>query len=166
MEDGTTMGAERGSLKLKLMIAAVLGVVIAALALINLPTAPTWAEQVDLGSPQGQGGESLKVKLGLLLFSDTTLSNPPGQACISCHSPSAGFTFPDSRTNEIYGIAPGAVQGRQGNRAVPTIAYASFIQEGPPQYDPSLTAYVGGLFWDGLRNRSGEPGDVPVSECQ
>jgi cytochrome c peroxidase len=38
---------------------------------------------------------------------------------------------------------------RFGNRAVPTIAYGAFIQAGPPQYDAALTAYVGGLFWDG-----------------
>ncbi|HEY1921132.1 MAG TPA: cytochrome-c peroxidase, partial [Tepidisphaeraceae bacterium] len=149
MEEGTT-GVERGSLKLKLTIAAILVATVAALTLFNLPTVPTWAEQVDLSAPSGSNSQqSLKVKLGLLLFSDTTLSSPTGQACISCHSPSAGFTFPDSRTNEIFGVAPGAVKGRQGNRAVPTIGYASFIQEGPPQYDPDLTAYVGGLFWDG-----------------
>ena len=89
------------------------------------------------------------VALGKALFFDTTLSNPPGQGCISCHAPDAGFTFPDSSVNQKYGVATGAVAGRFGNRKVPTIAYAAYLTQGVPHYDASVQAYVGGLFWDG-----------------
>jgi cytochrome c peroxidase len=44
---------------------------------------------------------------------------------------------------------PGIVPGRFGNRKPPTISYAKFLPQGPPTYSASLTAYMGGLFWDG-----------------
>jgi cytochrome c peroxidase len=88
------------------------------------------------------------AQLGQDLFFDTSLSNPPGQACASCHSPQAGFTFPNSNINATQAIAPGAVPGRVGNRLPPSVTYAKFSPPGPV-YDPSLTAYAGGLFWDG-----------------
>jgi cytochrome c peroxidase len=88
------------------------------------------------------------VQLGYQLFNDTKLSSPAGQSCASCHSPSAAFTLPNSQINASSGIAPGAVPGRFGNRLPPSITYAKFSPPGP-FYDPSLTAYSGGLFWDG-----------------
>jgi cytochrome c peroxidase len=97
----------------------------------------------------GNSSQSLKVQLGELLFNETNLSTPAGQSCASCHSQTAGFTYPESNDNLKKGIAEGAISKRFGFRAVPTMAYSSFIAAGPPQYDPSLTAYVGGLFWDG-----------------
>ncbi len=148
MEDGM-MGVRAGSLQLKLVIAAVLAVILGVFVVFNLPMEPTWAQQADMVAPQGANGENLKVTLGRLLFNDTSLSNPKGESCASCHAADTGFTFPNSKVNEIYGVGTGAVQGRFENRAVPTIAYAAFIQEGPPQYDAALTAFVGGLFWDG-----------------
>src|SRR5690349_5103715 len=41
-----------------------------------------------------------EASLGRELFFDTSLSNPAGQSCASCHAPSAGFTFPDSHVND------------------------------------------------------------------
>jgi cytochrome c peroxidase len=88
------------------------------------------------------------VQLGLALFHDKNLSNPPGQSCASCHSAPEAFTFPDAVTNASSGIAPGAVPGRFGNRLPPSVTYAKFSPPGP-YYDPNLTAYAGGQFWDG-----------------
>jgi cytochrome c peroxidase len=109
--------------------------------------------QADFPGPNpfgaGGGESTLKSELGKQIFFDATLSNPAGQSCASCHAAEAGFTFPDSKTNERYGVAPGVIQGRFGFRAVPTVAYSVFIAAGPPQYDPNLTAFAGGLFWDG-----------------
>jgi cytochrome c peroxidase len=90
-----------------------------------------------------------KEQLGKRLFSDTTLSNPGGMACISCHDPGAGFSFPNSTVNEEYGTAPGVVTGRFGDRKVPTISYAAYIPVGPPSPNQTLMAYAGGFFWDG-----------------
>lgn len=89
------------------------------------------------------------VALGRALFRDKSLSNPPGLACISCHDPSTGYTFPESATNKAHGMAPGAMPGRFGNRKPPTVAYAPFLAKGIPHYDKDAIAWVGGLFWDG-----------------
>jgi cytochrome c peroxidase len=115
-----------------------------------MPGVPARADMPGMNSGfKPTGNNSLKAELGKALFFDTGLSNPAGQSCASCHAAEAGFTFPDSKINEKYGVAPGVIQGRFGFRAVPTIAYAAFIAAGPPAYDPDLTAFVGGLFWDG-----------------
>jgi cytochrome c peroxidase len=132
--------------------AAVLGVLFAGIGLM--------AYSINHGNPSGGSAsishrvngsnpEIVKQDLGRLLFFDTTLSNPVGQSCASCHAEEAGFTFPDSRINSELGVATGAVKGRFGNRAVPTIAYAAYLLQGPPQYDNDLQTYVGGMFWDG-----------------
>ncbi len=90
----------------------------------------------------------LKTQLGLAIFFDTNLSNPPGQSCGSCHAPQVGWTFPNSEVNLNLGPVPGAVQGRFGNRKPPTISYAQYTPVGPPALQ-SFGLYVGGVFWDG-----------------
>jgi cytochrome c peroxidase len=83
-----------------------------------------------------------KVKLGALIFNDKSLSEPPGQACASCHDPARAFADPrGTATSE------GAVAGRFGARNAPSVAYASFT----PALSPSgeETGYAGGLFLDG-----------------
>ena len=96
--------------------------------------------------------------LGRELFFDTTLSKPAGQACASCHAPEAGFRYPESRTNELFGVANGAIEHRVANRSVPTVSYAAFIPDGPPiahfagssMMKPlAELLFIGGLFWDG-----------------
>ena len=93
------------------------------------------------------GGEPPLASLGKKIFLDTSLSNPPGQGCVSCHSPETAFA--DSRR-----VSPGAVKGREGRRNAPSLMYAALI---PPQrledtYDENgdLEYIVeGGLFLDG-----------------
>lgn len=94
-------------------------------------------------------GKLMLVMLGKQLFSDKTLSEPAGQACISCHDPKAGFSFPDSDINQNLGVAPGVVSGRFGFRKVPTNSYVTFLPEGPPTLQGVEQVYVGGLFMDG-----------------
>jgi cytochrome c peroxidase len=141
------IGQDSKGLKVIVLLALATGVGI--LSYRGIPAEPVRADSSEFNPYRGKPEEGLKVELGRLLFFETNLSTPAGQSCGSCHLPSAGFTFPDSRTNLKLGVAPGAEYGRFGFRAVPTVAYASFIAAGPPQYDPSLTAYAGGLFWDG-----------------
>jgi cytochrome c peroxidase len=141
-------GDSASSVGLRLVIAGILVVATASLAIFELSADPQRTKPIAV-LHQGSSPQNLKAELGKLLFNDTTLSNPPGQSCASCHAAEAGFTFPNSRINEIYGVAPGVVPGRFVNRAVPTITYAVYIQTGTPVYDPDLAAYVGGLFWDG-----------------
>ena len=78
--------------------------------------------------------------LGGSLYFDTNLSEPAGQACSSCHDPSAGFADPDQYLPVSEGVRPGLF----GNRNSPTASYAAF--------SPTFTlkgGIVGGQFWDG-----------------
>lgn len=89
------------------------------------------------------------IDLGRQLFDDTTLSTPGGMACVSCHDPAAGFSYPNSQINQMLGPVPGVVPGRFGFRKPPSAAYAAYLPTGVPYYDDSVQAYVGGLFYDG-----------------
>jgi cytochrome c peroxidase len=91
------------------------------------------------------GKAESKVTLGRTLFFDTNLSNPKGQSCASCHSPSTSFSDPFHNM-----ISPGAVKGLAGNRNAPMASYTMFF----PRFHYSVedTTYEGGLFWDGRAN--------------
>lgn len=78
-------------------------------------------------------------QLGKKLFFDTNLSNPPGQACSSCHLPQAGFSDPDKGLP----VSEGVIAGRFGFRNTPTATYAGYS----PEF--SLALELGGQFWDG-----------------
>ncbi|MCH1508928.1 MAG: c-type cytochrome [Akkermansiaceae bacterium] len=87
------------------------------------------------------------VVIGRKIFMDTSLSQPVGQGCVSCHDPKAAFA--DARR-----VSPGAVNGRKGRRNAPTLMYAALI---PPIaaedfYDEEgelIYVLEGGLFLDG-----------------
>ncbi len=93
------------------------------------------------------GFEFTLEALGKKIFLDTSLSNPPGQGCVSCHSPKDAFADPRR-------VSLGAVEGRLGRRNAPSLMYAALI---PPQrledtYDENgEVEYIveGGLFLDG-----------------
>src|SRR6185437_6048991 len=57
--------------------------------------------------PPAPTGPSAEVQLGRALFFDTSLSNPRGMSCGSCHAPAAGWTFPNSDINQRFGPVPG-----------------------------------------------------------
>lgn len=75
------------------------------------------------------------VALGRALFHDKTLSDPEGMACVSCHDPKTGYSYPSSFVNAYFGTVPGAVRNRFGNRRPPSLAYAPFMKKGVPHYD-------------------------------
>lgn len=81
-----------------------------------------------------------KEALGKQLYFDENLSEPNGQACASCHLPSAGFADPDQNLPVSEGVIP----GRFGGRNSPTASYAAFIPEFTLKGGVS-----GGQFWDG-----------------
>ena len=93
------------------------------------------------------GSELPLAALGGKIFLDTSLSNPPGQGCVSCHSPKDAFADPRR-------ISPGAVKGRVGRRNAPSLMYAALIpsQRLEDTYDDNgELEYIveGGLFLDG-----------------
>ena len=59
-----------------------------------------------------QTGLTPVEELGEFLYFDLNLSTPPGQACASCHEPSAGFVDPDFQLPVSEGVIPGLFGGR------------------------------------------------------
>ena len=84
-----------------------------------------------------------KAQLGKAFFNDTTLSNPKGESCGTCHSESKDFTDPRPGPT-----SQGAVAGLFSFRHAPSIRYMAFSPDfsdtGGEQGGP-----LGGQFWDG-----------------
>lgn len=97
--------------------------------------------------------------IGRKIFMDTSLSQPVGQGCVSCHDPKAAFA--DARR-----VSPGAVNERKGRRNAPTLMYAALI---PPIaaedfYDEEgelIYVLEGGLFLDGRAHNQFEQVQMP-----
>ncbi|MGJ8697851.1 MAG: cytochrome-c peroxidase [Verrucomicrobiaceae bacterium] len=99
----------------------------------------------------GLGNASAEVPpladLGKKIFFDTSLSQPAGQGCVSCHQPDHAFADPRP-------VSPGAVEGKKGRRNAPSLMYAALI---PPLtlediYDENgEESFIieGGYFLDG-----------------
>jgi cytochrome c peroxidase len=106
--------------------------------------------------PQEESLASLAL-LGKYVFFDE-ISDPPRQACASCHVPAMGWTGHVPAINRNGVAIPGANPHTVGGRKSPTSAYASFS---PPFAttvlpgsnngcaDGSGVRCIGGLFWDG-----------------
>ncbi len=116
-------------------------------------------------SPEGESSQpnsveagaalSAKERLGKLLFFESSLSTPPGQACSDCHDPSVAFANPDKELP----VSRGAISGRYGNRNDMPAAYSAFV---PPRHrDQEEGIWVGGLFWDGRVNTLAEQAQGP-----
>src|SRR6185436_14082457 len=88
-------------------------------------------------------GRDRVAALGELLFNDTNLSSPAGQACATCHVAELAFTDPDADVPTSQGV----LADRFGVRNSPMAAYASFVP--PLHIDPEEGLFVGGLFLDG-----------------
>ena len=98
------------------------------------------------------------AQLGALLFAETGLSNPVGEACAECHSTRVAFRDPDSD----HSTSKGAVAGRFGSRNTPSIMYARFI---PPLHrDAASGEWIGGLFLDGRANTLQDQLTIPLRD--
>ncbi len=91
-------------------------------------------------------------QLGKDIVFDITLSDPPGYACFTCHTPQTGHASPGppdgSEVNAILGIPSGVRPGRFTPRKPMTYAATAFCPIGP-YFDATLGVYLGGNFWDG-----------------
>ena len=129
-------------MKLRLKVATVLGAIASVITLgVSNHVTPAAQIAIPVRPPLSALGDQL--------FHDTTLSEPAGMACVTCHDPSTGFSYPESDVNDQMGPVPGIIQGRFGNRKPPSAAYAPYLLSGTPTYDPNVQAFTGGLFWDG-----------------
>lgn len=110
---------------------------IAALPLVAAPN-------VALGQTATGSKSDALVALGQALFFDARLSNPPGQACATCHDPSRAFS--DPRQEGAGGALSLGADGRSlGDRNAPTLTYLFHV----PSFHRAGSQYVGGFFLDG-----------------
>jgi cytochrome c peroxidase len=114
---------------------------------------------VTATTPAADSGPSLEddrqVRLGRLLFFDASLSEPAGQACVTCHQPARAFTDPDDGQPTSKGVHV----DRFGNRNTPSAMYMAFSPAF--HFDEKEGHYVGGQFWDGRAATLEEQAKVP-----
>jgi cytochrome c peroxidase len=84
--------------------------------------------------------------IGKRIFFDTTLSNPGGQACGSCHDPAGAFS---GNFGSAVGVPFAADGTTLGLRNTPTAMYAGFTPAFSVQADGMRLLAIGGQFLDG-----------------
>lgn len=94
-------------------------------------------------SQAGATSLSPEQALGKALFFDARLSQPAGQACAQCHSPTHGFSDPRSSLP----VSEGVHKGRFTSRNAPTVAYLASAPDF--HFDKKEGLYLGGFFLDG-----------------
>ncbi len=105
------------------------------------------------------------TRLGELLFNDTNLSEPKGQACVSCHDPK--LKHQGNNGSSIVAVAKGSRPSVFGNRNVPSIMYTyttmpfhiatELGSDGSVEYIP-----MGGLFLDGRADSLAAQAKMPM----
>ena len=102
---------------------------------------------------------SPKEQLGKQLFEDTTLSEPKGDACSSCHDPKRAFA--GDNHSKVDGVAAGAVKGATGTRNTPTAMYAMYSPGFHFEDSPDGPTPPGGQFWDGRADSLAQQAQLP-----
>jgi cytochrome c peroxidase len=88
------------------------------------------------------------VALGKAIFSDASLSEPPGTSCASCHDPARAFSGTHGST---IGVPLGSRPGHFARRTTPSVLYLRFVPKFHFFEDDEAAApsAFGGFFWDG-----------------
>ena len=88
-------------------------------------------------------GLSDSALIGKLIFFDTTLSEPIGISCATCHSPMSAFSDPRHTA-----LSEGSAH-QKGNRNANAISYMTFAPNRRTELVRGIWDAVGGFFWDG-----------------
>ncbi|HET7729908.1 MAG TPA: cytochrome c peroxidase [Usitatibacter sp.] len=97
--------------------------------------------------------------IGKSLFFDTSLSNPPGQSCASCHDPQRGFA---GNFGSGAGVPFAADGVTLGVRNTPTAAYARFAPGFSVIAQGARQVARGGQFLDGRAASLEEQAGMPL----
>ena len=100
-----------------------------------------------------------RERLGLNLFFDGNLSEPPGTACASCHDPRRGFT---GNNNTMIGVAMGSRSDQFGMRDAPTLMYLATVKRFGSMVSEGKRVPSGGHFWDGRADTLEEQARQPL----
>jgi cytochrome c peroxidase len=99
------------------------------------------------GAPSAdETGLSRLELIGKRIFFDTSLSNPAGQACGSCHVAATAFS---GNFGSTVGVPFAADAATLGLRNTPTAMYASFTPRFTVEADGAHLLPIGGQFLDG-----------------
>lgn len=88
-------------------------------------------------------GLSDSALIGKLIFFDTSLSEPVGVSCATCHSPMSGFSDPRHTA-----FSEGS-NHQVGTRNANAISYMTFAPNRRTEVVRGVWDAVGGFFWDG-----------------
>ena len=89
-----------------------------------------------------------RIALGKAIFFDSTLSEPHGTSCASCHAPSRAFS---GNHGSSIGVPRGSRPKHFARRNAPSVLYVRYVPRfyfhlGDDDVQPSP---IGGFFWDG-----------------
>ena len=108
---------------------------------------------------------TVREKVGQSIFLDTTLSNPPGTSCASCHGADTAFSGSNGSDN---GVARGSRPGHFARRNAPSVMYVNIV---PPFHfaleddDDVAESPVGGLTWSGRADTVAEFARLPLFDA-
>jgi cytochrome c peroxidase len=121
---------------------------------------------VDLIPPHTVPPLTAREKVGQLIFLDTTLSDPPGTSCASCHDPATAFS---GTHGSVSGVAQGSRPGHFARRSAPSVMYVKYIPafhfafEDDDDVEPSP---FGGLTWSGRADTVAEFVRLPLFDAE
>jgi cytochrome c peroxidase len=106
-----------------------------------------------------------REKVGQSIFLDTTLSNPPGTSCSSCHDAATAFS---GNNGSDSGVARGSRPGHFARRNAPSVMYMKYV----PAFhfaleddDDVAETPFGGLTWSGRADTVAEFARLPLLDA-
>lgn len=106
-----------------------------------------------------------RESVGRSIFFDTTLSDPPGTSCSSCHDPDLAFS---GNNGSVNGVAQGSRPGHFARRNTPSVMYLKYV---PPFHfaleddDDVQESPFGGLTWSGRADTVAEFSRLPLFDA-
>jgi cytochrome c peroxidase len=108
---------------------------------------------------------SSREKVGQSIFLDTSLSDPPGTSCASCHDPGHAFS---GSNGSVIGVAQGSRPGHFARRNAPSVLYIRYVPsfhfalEDDDDLEPTP---FGGLTWSGRADTVAEFVRLPLFDA-